>query len=240
MTAKVNGVSQQDYKLPLKHESLQGHDVFFMELNSPSLTYEIEVAAGKLSGDAMFNQIELAPHLSGSFCIEQIELWQSSDYLLGRESPSVVLDSVSLAGKGRIALAEAMPLWKAKFQIRLLWQNAAGKYPFGLKHLYFLHASYASESFAVVKFERNDYIEWISSDIRLHTDRGIEETTCGEKGIKLYLSINDDGVFEYPVATSSASLPVALPRNAKRFYAKIPITNTASYIGLEFANIQAR
>lgn len=235
---RINDVVKENYKSMLMHDSIADKGVAFEEFNKPDITLEVEVNPDDLLGATDFNVIEILPYLPGSFKIKGIEIFTMQDYRQKEEVASVAyFDTLEDFGAHRYVLPNTKQLWKCIFHIELTFRNSDGKYPFGLKHLYFLKGAQDTESEIIVRIPRDHYIDWISEKIQVHDQHGTYDSTCNEQGIKLYMSYITN-VLSLEIATSLSGGENPILKNIKEFYAKIPVNR--SMVSLKFDKIKNR
>ena len=234
----INGAVQPGYSDILMHDAISGKHAVFEEFDDSDITLEVRVNPNDLLGATSFNCIELLPFLPGSFNVTKMELYTMQDYRTNEELPSYTREiALNNVGVGRIVFPETRSLYRCIFHIHLNYMNNAGKFPFGLKHVYFLMGNYSAKSNVTVKVTTDDYIDFIGDDIILEGQDGKEEVSCESYGIQLYLS-NENGVLSDKIKTSKGLLHNMLPRNVKTFYASIPLKVALSSI--KFKNISLR
>ncbi len=233
-----NGTIKEAYKNMLMHDSISGKSITFEEFDDPLLTIEITINPSDLLGATAFNIIEIMPFIPGSFDITGMKVWTMQDYYTSAKEPSLnIVNTVKNVGVNRFMIDQTRDLWKMTMNIKLNYQNSNGKYPFGLKHLYFLKGSYNPDSQLIFKVTKSDYIDWISDDIIIHDQNGTYESTCTEEDIKLYMDYTD-GVFSFEIATSKGLTQNEIPRNIKEFWVQMPLKR--SLISLSFDKIDKR
>lgn len=241
----INDVSKESYKNMLMDDTILDKGIMFEEFDDPSLTLTVEINPDNLLGATEFNVVEMLPYLPGSFDISQVRIYTMQDYHQQSLSPSFLFfpetgDSSAAIedfGASRIFMDKTRKLWKAEFDITLKFMNSAGKFPFGLKHLYFLKANYDSDSHAIVRVSRDKFVDWISEDIIVHNQAGVFQTTCKEMGIKLYMSYIGD-VLSLEIATSLGLGQNPIPKNLKEFYVRVPLS--VSMLSMKFDHIEDR
>ena len=234
----VNEKVQPGYTDMLMHDAINGKHAVFEEFDDRYITLEVRVNPNDLLGATSFNTIELLPFLPGSFDITKIRFYTMQDYKTQADTPSYYNDTVmSGVGADKIVFPENRNLYRCLIDIRLNYRNTAGKYPFGLKHLYFLMGNYNPNSSVTIKVKADNYIDLIGDDIILIGQDGAVETGCDAAGILLYLD-NNNGVVDGKIETSKGLLHHPLARNVKEFYAVIPLKKALSAI--KFKNIVLR
>lgn len=233
----INGEKREKHKQMLMHVAAKGKGISFGEYDSPNLKLEISVDTDNLLGDTDFNVIEIDPYLAGSFNIKSLKV-----YDMYRDpastTPEYEAKDLKRIGPSRFILGRKHELLKLELEIELLFKNAVGKYPFGIKHLYFLNADFNPDSVIIAKFEKNNFVETISEDIFIKDQFGKRATTVNDEDIKLYLS-ETDGILEYELETSTNSVINTISRNTREFYVRIPLQNSAM-VSIEFDRIETR
>lgn len=222
----------------LMHDAIKGKENAFDEMVTDEFTIKIEVNPNEAFSAAKFNTLELLPHIPGSFDITGIRVFTMQDYRTQATLPSININTdLTSAGACRIYIGKTVELYSCEIDIKVRFQNAAGKYPFGLKHLYFLNSNYNPDSYMVFKVSRNRYVDWVSDDIVIHDQDGVHVTTCTEEDIKLYMSY-EGGVLGSEIVLSKGMTQNTLPRNVYDFYVRVPIKK--GIISLKFKTIGER
>ena len=234
---KINGEKRERYKHMLMHTASSGKGISFEEFNSPYLTLEIEIDAGNLLGDTHFNVIEIDPFLAGSFNIKEMNVYELHRDPT-KEEPECSAKNLRRIGPSRFIMDRKYELLKIEMKIELLFKNGSGKFPFGIKHLYFLNADFVPDSFIIAKINKNNFIETISEKIFIKDQFGKRETTTHDEDIKLYLSVTN-GILEYELEPSNHQMSNIIARNTREFYVHIPLQNSA-IVSVEFDEIITR
>jgi hypothetical protein len=235
---RINGTASEKYRSILMHDSIAGKSVAFGEYDTADIKLEIEVNVGDLLGDTMFNMIEIAPYLPGSFTINSIDVYKIQSYLTQSVLPAYSMTlPIHKAGACRIMMDQKYSLYKMVMNITINYKNRNGKYPFGLRHLYFYNGEFDPNSHVIAKIDKNKFIDWISEDIVIRDQLGLYESTCTSQGVKLYM-VYSDGLLQYEVAPSKGLTENIIARNTKELYVKQPLF--CSVISLEFADIVNR
>ena len=234
---KVNGIENDYYKSILKDERNLTKEIFFEEyvsvseillnketeeskkVNKDTIKIEVEVDKDKIIGSSKFNIIELDPYLYGSFDITKIEVF-GEDF----SKPLTVVESIKNVGKTRILLDTKYLFRKVTFHIEPDYRvnkNDEIIIPFGFKHIFFLDADFRNDSYVIMKFDSDKYIDHVKNGMKVTTPLGEFETTIKEQGIKIYLEdVNGNLQAEHEV-TENIKKPIA--RNLKTIYFKAPI-----------------
>ena len=202
-------------------------DVFKL-FDGESVTLRVQLNHTNFYGNTACNMIEIAPYLPGTFDIEEIRIFSVTQYLAEEENmdiPSTEHGSAIIqapmrdVGTCRFMLnGETYQIYRIDFKIRI-HQQADGKYPFGLRHIYFYNAKMDAENdYAVVEITQPDrYIESIGSGIYVTTPFGGQNADAEAFNIELYMLYTADGLLQNKI-----QLGTPLARNLKTVYAKIP------------------
>jgi hypothetical protein len=234
-TVKVNGSVNDAFKNMLMSDAITGKSIAFDVFDRQDIMLEITVNPEDLLGSTDFNIIEILPYIPGSFTIKQIEVYTMQSYATNSAVADLIIKKdITNFGASRIMIDTTRTLYRIIFTIRLDYQNDDGKYPFGIKHMYFLKGNYDTKSNVIVKLNHDKYIGSIGEDIIVTDQNGTYSSTCKEEGIKLYMSY-DNGVLGYEITTSHGLAENTLARNIKEFYASIPIDR--SMISIKFDDI---
>ena len=238
MNVRLNDTLKEEYKNMLMDDSISNKGVTFEELDTDTVTMNIEVNLGDLIGDTSFNIMEIVPYIPGSLSIESIELYTIEDAQASTSTPSFhFYREIPSIGSCRIMLDQTRKFYNLFVTFKLNFCNSNGKYPFGLKHLYFLKGDYNPDSKVVVKIEENDYIDWVSEDIIVHDQNGVYDSTLKDEDIKLYMTYTN-GALSYEIVPSHGLTQNVIPRNIKSFYASIPVKR--SMTSIRFKKIATR
>lgn len=243
---KINDVTNDYYKNILKADDVEDKELFFEEYNfnsqivktedtetqivtDNSITLSIEVDKDKSLGISKFNMIELDPFLYKSFDIEKIEIY-GEDYSI----PATTVSALNKVGKTRIILDKKYEFRKVVFYIKPKYSMTTKDktiYPFGLKHIYFCEADFRNDSFIIVDYASQEYIDNIKDKVITETPFGFNESTLSEKNIKIYLD-NNNGILENEQELST-NIKKPIARNTKKLYIRIPLLEE-SITGMEF------
>ena len=222
----------------LMHDAIKGQSTAFDETALQDFTLRIEINPNDLFGSTACNTIEMHPFIPGSFDITEIRLFTMSDYRSSATIPTLTISkTMKDVGAGRIILPKTYDMYAVEFDIHMTFMNSNSKYPFGFRHIYFLHANYNSDCYTIIELTRNNYIDWISENIVIHDQNGIRNTTCTDEGIEIY-SEYSSGELSYQVTPTKGTIQSTIARNTKTLYVKIPIDK--SIISLKFKQIGER
>lgn len=238
-TVFINDAAKEGYKFMLMHDSLSEKRAAFEEFDEPNLTLKVEVNPDDLLGSTDFNIIELLPCIPGSFDITDIRVYTMQDYHRANTSvPTVQLaNTIGSCGASRIMIGETRTFYKCEIDIQLNFQNARGKYPFGVRHLYFLKGNYDPDSYVLVHMKHDKFIEWVSEDVVLRDQNGVYESTCTDEKIKLFMSyVANTPAIEIATSVSEGENPI--PRNIKEIFVRIPVL--CSMVSMEFKTVRDR
>ena len=121
--------------------------------------------------------------------------------------------------------------------VYLNFRNSNGKYPFGIKHLYFLNANFNPNSYAVFKIQENKYIETISENVIITDQTGTVESSCTEENMELYIDWTN-GIGIDSIATSKGLTINPVVRDTNTFYVYYPILR--STMAFQFESVTLR
>lgn len=250
----MNAVSDPDYRAMLMHDSIPDQAMAFNEFDVPVVELDIKINPEQLLGATSFNTIEIVPYLPGSFDILSIEIYSMQDHMLKNTNPSSQINTQLMSmGDCRIMTDRRYNLYECKIRFRVNYRNSSGKYPFGLKHIYFLDAEYNPESYVIVKQTQNKFLSMIDDDITVKNtgkfinfvsdkikvidQTGEISTTCKDENIKLYMDY-EEGALAYPINTSKGVERNELTRDIKSMYVYVPLVR--STISMTFDKIELR
>ena len=239
----INGVTTDYYKNILMADNYSNKEIFFEEYSSKgeivknslgessvekndTITLSIEVDKKKVIGVSKFNMIEIDPYLYKSFDIEKIEVF-GEDYT----KPIYTSEKMESVGKTRIILDKKYDFKKVTFTITpkySLIKDGIDIIPFGLKHIYFYEADFRNDSYIIIKYDSENFIDHIKNDIKVITPYDNYSSSLKEQGIKIYLE-NNNGVLENE-QEPSLNIKKPIARNLKRIYFKVPIGNTITKV----------
>lgn len=236
---------RHSYNDILKHEADRTKEDVFDIYAKNRITLRITVKPGTLIGNTRFDTMELCPYLPGSFDIDVIRLYTMQDYLAQDMTLPTIFYGKDLgngntepfiqdAGNIRVQMDKSYQLYSIELDIIVNYADEGG-YPFGLRHLYFYNtAADTSSDYIIVEVDCDGYIESIGEDIALYTANGFidDSYTASSYGIEYYLFYGS-GVLDNQVAPNSS-----IARNAKTFYAKIPLKQPL--LGIEFRDVALR
>ena len=169
--------------------------------------------------------------MPGSYTINKIDIYTMQDYQAQRlDTPTKsITKNIMNSGTTKIVLNESYYIYKVDFDITINFQNANGKYPFGLHHLYFLRSSYSTNSYVIVKLEKENFITRIDEDIIIYDQYGKHTSNCTNENIEFYMNYVE-GELSYQIDTSKGLTQYTIPKNINSIYAKIPINRSISII----------
>lgn len=234
----LNGESSPFCLPMLMHDAIKGQGTAFDETSLQDFTLRIEINPNDLFGSTACNTIEMQPFIPGSFDITEIRLFTMSDYRSSASIPTLTISkTLKDVGAGRIILPKTYDMYAVEFDIHMTFMNSNNRYPFGFRHIYFLHANYNSDSYAIIELTRENYIDWISENIIIHDQNGVRSTTCTDEDIEIYSGYSS-GELSYQVTPTKGTVQSTIARNTKTLYIKIPIDK--SIISLKFKQIGER
>lgn len=234
----INDINKSKYKAMLQHDSIAGQDICFEEYDSPYVEISIKVNPGELLGSTAFNVLEIVPFLPGTFDITGLEIYSLQGYHTGDVTPdSIVPGPLKKVGISRILIDRTINLYELKMSLTLRYRNSNGKYPFGLKHIYFLNANFNTNSYIVFRVRENNYIDTISEDVTVVDQTGIVETSCKKENMELFIDWID-GMGVDSIVTSKGLTNNPIVRDTRSFYVYYPILR--STMSLQFKSITLR
>ncbi len=232
----INEQEDFDFKEVLRHDSIDNKQVFFKAYEEEELILKMKIKDYGTLGKTRFNVIEIDPYLAGSFNIEEVKIFTEEPTEEG-DNFIEVKHHIDKVGKTRIILENKYDFYEAHFKIKLHY-NQNGQYLFGLRHMYFLECDFNKESYIVAKFEKNNFIEFVSESIYIKDIYQKNITNLKDSNIPIYM-FYQNGVLEYRLNSYTPEEPKVLTRNTKEFYARIPLINKP-LVSLEFDNIPTR
>jgi hypothetical protein len=234
--AKCGKLEYSDFLESLKHDSVQDKKISFYEFESDSIVLTVSVDGNNRLGQSKTNLIEIDPFLPGSFDIETITISYGNSSGMMNFVPAV-FNNINSVGQQYIVLDQKYNVDTIEFKLKLKYsvtKNGKKVYPFGLKHLYFRNADFRSDSYAVVRMDRESYIDCIKDKAYVQAATGAYFTTLTDMGIEVYSEYANNILTDriYP-STDDSVLPIA--RNTKTLYAKIPMQQGNALIGVSFS-----
>ena len=242
----INDIEDDYFKNILKAETVKDKEIFFEEYKFESAininedttpikqvdnhsVISIEVNKDKVIGTSKFNIIEIDPYLYKSFDIDSIEIYTDET-----ENPTTTLNNLKNIGKTRIILDKKYEFKKVVFNITHNYStisNGEVVYPFGLKHIYFLEADFRSDSYIILNYSSDEYIDDIKDKVKVVTAMGERNSSLTEEGIRIFLS-NNNGMLENEQEPSN-DIKKPIARNIRDIFIKVPLRNEA-IIGYKF------
>lgn len=243
----INGIEDDVFKNILKADDVADKEIFFeeYEFNSAIKTLEdgtpyeekgnqitivVETDKAKAIGTSKFNIIEIDPYLYKSFNIEALNIYTDDS-----DVPTVTINNITKVGKTRFILDKKYEFKKVEFIIRTLYNsniNGTDVWPFGLKHLFFLEADFRNDSYIVVDYTSEDYIDEVKDSIEVVTSTGSRTSSLTEEGIRIFLSSNNGMLENEQEPSNDIKKPIA--RNLNTIYFHIPLKNEP-IIGYKFS-----
>lgn len=221
---KINGEVKNKNQHILMHDQVAGKSFSLEEYESPYLTLEITVDRGLIMGPMDFNVLEISPFLAGSFDIRHMKVYDI--YPEEEDMPDYEARDIMNVGASRIILDKKYALSKIEMSIELHYRNEQGRYPFGLKHLYFLNADFKSGSHVIIPHECSGFVNTVGENVFIHDIFKRRASTASEEGIKFYLELTDGVTPEYEFQTSTYEGQWPLIRNTRNFYVYVPLKDS--------------
>jgi len=243
----INGIEDDTFKNILKAEDVADKEIFFEEYEFSSaikkldngtpveeksnlLTLVIETDKAKAIGTSKFNIVEIDPYLYKSFNIEALNVYTDDS-----ENPTVTIRNIEKVGKTRFILDKKYDFKKVEFVIRTLYcstTNGKDVWPFGIKHLFFLEADFRNDSYVIVDYTSDDYIDEVKDSVEVITSTGVRTSSLTEEGINIYLSRSNGMLENLQEPSNDIKKPIA--RNLNTIYFHIPLKNEP-VIGYKFS-----
>lgn len=229
----ANDSEDADLTEALKHDDIADKKYSIKEYDDSEIKLEIQADTSAVLGSMNFNVIEIMPFLPGSFNVESITVYPKDDI----NTASHELDNgIVNVGNQRIILSEKTEVARLVIKIRVLYKNANGKYPFGLKHLYLLDADFDALSYVVVREDRKSEISYIYDEVALKNQFGTDTTASStEYGIKYYASYDGEDTFEQELEVSKPTDLSYISINTKTVFVYIPVTTSLTAINLNIS-----
>lgn len=226
----MNDISKPKYKSMLMHDSIAGQDICFEEFDTSTVQIVVRVNPGNLLGTTEFNMLEIVPYLPGSFTITSCEVYSMQGYYMLEEKPETSMPvPIPNVGICRLMLDRNVNLYELRMTVTINYKNLNNKYPFGIKHLYFMKGDYNTNSYIVFKVTQNKYIDTISEDLIVYDQTGKVETTATEEQMISYISW-DSGIGYDSIATTKGLTNNPLARDVKEFFVYYPIQRPTTSI----------
>lgn len=242
----INGIEDDYFKNILKADDVKDKEIYFEEFEFKSAikqnedgtsikevdnhsTITIEVDKTKAIGTSKFNIIEIDPYLYKSFDIDAIEIYTNDS-----EIPTFKVNNIKDVGKTRYVLDKKYEFKKVVFKITHHYcTNNLGKevYPFGIKHLFFFEADFRNDSYMIIDYLSDDYIDDIKDKVIVKNAYGERTSSLSEEGIRVFLS-NNNGMLENEQEPSN-DIKKPIARNLKNIFIHVPLKNEA-VIGYKF------
>lgn len=234
----INDIVKPKYRSMLMHDSITGQDPYFEEYDRPDIEISIKINPGELLGSTDFNLLEIVPFIPGSFDITQLDVYSIQGYYIGDTLPdSSIPKRIDKVGVSRLLIDQTINLYELKMRVYVNYRNSNGKFPFGIKHLYFLNANFNPSSYVVFRIRENKYIDTISEDVVVVDQTGTVNSTCKEEDMELYIDWVD-GIGIDSIATSKGLTNNPLVRDTRSFYIKYPIRR--SVMSIQFNSVTLR
>lgn len=244
---KINNIEDEVFKNILKADDIKDKQIFFEEYENNSainkledgtlyknnynlINITIEKDNSKAIGNSKFNVIEFDPFLYKSFDIESINIYTNDS-----DIPTISMNNIKKVGKTRFILDKKYDFKKVEFNIKTYYSTTLNDieiWPFGLKHIYFLEADFRNDSYIIVDYTSDDYIDEVKDNITIITSTSTKISSLSEEGIRIFLS-NNNGMLENEHEPSN-ELRKPIARNLNTIYFYIPLKNE-SIIGYKFS-----
>ena len=235
---KINDTIDNKFKDMLMLDSIIGKGVSFAEFDTDEILLEVAVNPHDLLGSTNFNVIEILPYIPGSLTLKKVDVYDMQGYQTDEIFPALTVQyDIDNLGAMKFLIDKVRTLYKLELTFKINYRNPAGKYPFGLKHLYLLKENFDTDSYAVVKMKNNNYIRSIGEKIIVTDQNGSYESTVQQEGIKIFISYLS-GNLSHEMDISSGFVENIIPQNIKEFYVQLPIDR--SIISINFLEIRTK
>lgn len=219
----VNGETNDHLKESLKHDSLASKEYYIDEFSKDVLDITIEPDLKTPLGSLKCNMLEFHPFLPGSFNIEYINVYSRDNLVYPAH---VISGGITNVGSQRIILTEKVDVGKVEMRVKLLYKDSNGRYPFGLRHLYFQEANFLDGSYVIVRADTNEDIDYVYDKIVMKTQYGFsKEESSKDWGIRYYTTYDGENL-SHEVETSTATKPSLISMNTKALYVYVPVTTS--------------
>lgn len=240
----VNGETKEEYKDILKHDSMQ-KTLFFNKYDNDTVKIKIVMPEiSKSLGSTIFNTIEIDSYLNGSYDLQSINIKvlnidgsYSNDLNFNTDHTKDAY--IKNCGKLRILLPQKYSFTEIEFTFKINYsieENDMRKYPFGLKHIYFLNADYKQAttdinnnhtvlSYAILKINCPNSLQLnsINQNIRLKTPYETYVTTDYENNIEFYANYDINTKELSNKLPSSEIEENIFAGNFDSFFVKVPL-----------------
>lgn len=225
MTCTVNGINSKEWITVLQTEDNPNKKIVFDEYYSDTVVVEYTLDNTMSWGTSRFNVIEVDPYMPGMYDIESIECYGIDTKNIITNEPIKTISNVNNIGKTRIILDEKIKFSKIRFTFKNNFKsdmNGNAIYPFGIKHILFKEADFVSNSTAIIQATFDEYVEYVYSDITLHTVNEKINTTCDAYGIEAYATY-ENGTLLNKIKLSSSAGAYRIAKNTRSIYFKVPL-----------------
>lgn len=233
---KINDVENDYFKNILKDNNVKSKEIFFEEYidktelkeeenSDPQLVEDknkivisFEVDPKKTIGISKFNMIEIDPFLYKSFDIESIKICGEEDEVIKE------LSGIRKAGKTRLILDKKYTFRKVIFTIIPRYKVQKTNeviIPFGLKHIFFYECDFRTDSYLIIRYTSDSFIDNVKNDIKILSPYGFNNSTIKEEGIQIYLD-NNNGILENEQEPSE-NIKKPIARNLNTIYFRVPL-----------------
>ena len=238
VTSGDKSLIRPEYVSMLAADTVMEKDIYFEEYDRNIVDISIRVKPGELLGSTAFNLLEIVPYIPGSFDIISLEIYSMQGYYTGDTQPvSVFPNRVNKVGISRFLIDQTINLYELRMRVQLNFRSTNGKYPFGIKHLYFLDASFNPNSYVTVQVDTSRNIDTISEDIIVVDQSGTVETTCKEDRVQIFANWNN-GIGSDEIVTSKGLTQNPVTRNLRTFFVRYPVLRSVT--SLQFNEVTLR
>lgn len=217
---------------------LKNNEEYYFKLFNENTIDIVITINNKMLGPSSFNAIEIDPIFYGNFHISSLEIsyYNDENKLDTKKINEEVIENV---GKYLILLDKKYNLYQLHLKVNLNYKSGYenGKYPFGIKHIYFYNTITKNDSYAILKLQKDKSIYSVSNNIKIKTPFGYKDTSIDEEQIEIYTDYIDGNLLNrvYPTYKNTTN---EIPKATKELYFKVPLKKQ-SYIAIKF-DIQLR
>lgn len=215
----MNESHNDDVNEWLKHDSTE-KNFNIREYMTDELNIEIKPNQNNTMGSLVFNMIEIAPYLPGSFHIENIDIYERGN----NTTPVQSISNIAKVGAQRIIFDNKTALGRAVFKIKLLYKNQEDKYVFGLRHLYFLEADFQKDSYVIIRADKNSNISYVYDNLVMKDQFGVDTEYSANSNNIMFYSTYNGSILSNRIETSTTLAPSYIPVNIKNIFIRVPIT----------------
>ena len=211
----------------LMEQEIENKRPYFDSSPPEVFTLIIEATDGEYFSNEEFNAITIDPYLPGSFDILEVKIQEHS-----KEDKKDLDIHIEKMPSGKIMLERNYRFYRIEFKIK------PSELGFGIKKLG-LHREELRDSYAIIEYQKNSFIQDVKDNITIYTLKGVHETTMTGEGVELFMGY-EEGYLYNQIEPSSPHETRSLPVNSQKLYVRLPIKTTDSFLGIEVKDIYTR